>query len=289
MSLLIYSGGQTFSFGANDYADGGLYGPMRKHYVQILMVYKGAAEVSTASNTFCLGADQAGLILNLEPVTFEYPRGRYTSVAWCETSPPVISRVSLELLSQQPNIIPIDDRLATLMRLGVELGAESGVRTNELRNLLGNSLYSAFFLSLERGRHSGTIPESINRAKIFIDNNYRRPIDVQDVVKAANVTRQHLTSSFARAFGTTPSRYIWQLRASAAASMLMQTSFTVAKIAYDCGYRDPFHFSRHIRKVFGVPPSELRHRRGFRESSKLDDDVQDIHYKPDGAPAALPS
>lgn len=279
MSLLIYSGGQTFSFGANDYPDGGLYGPMRKHYVQILMVAEGAARISTSSGQRDIDAGHAALILNLEPVTFEYPRGRPTTVSWCETSPPVMSRLSLQLLSQEANVIPIDARLETLIHLGVELGSESGTRVNELRNLLGNSLYSAFFLALERGRHRGAVPDSIARAKMFMDMNYRQPIDVQDVVKAAGVSRQHLSTSFSHFFGITPSRYIWQLRASAAASMLMQTSFTVAKIAYDCGYKDPFHFSRHIRTVFGVPPRELRQRRGFRESSRFDDDVQDIRYE----------
>ncbi len=35
---------------------------------------------------------------------------------------------------------------------------------------------------------------------------------------------------------------------------------TVAEIAYRCGFKDPFHFSRLVKKLQGLPPREVRRR-----------------------------
>jgi AraC family L-rhamnose operon regulatory protein RhaS len=49
--------------------------------------------------------------------------------------------------------------------------------------------------------------------------------------------------------------------------MLMQSGTPIAQIAYECGYRDPFHFSRQIRKEFSKTPRDMRAGKGFRPSS----------------------
>ena len=46
-----------------------------------------------------------------------------------------------------------------------------------------------------------------------------------------------------------------------------QTGPTVAEIAYQCGYKNPYHFSRQVKTSYGCPPSELRRRKGYRDSS----------------------
>lgn len=40
--------------------------------------------------------------------------------------------------------------------------------------------------------------------------------------------------------------------------MLTETGHTVGEIAYACGFRDPFHFSRLVKGLQGVSPQNLR-------------------------------
>lgn len=42
--------------------------------------------------------------------------------------------------------------------------------------------------------------------------------------------------------------------------MLLETRNTIAEIAYHCGFRDPFHFSRLVKAMQGVAAQHLRER-----------------------------
>ncbi|WP_425537807.1 helix-turn-helix domain-containing protein [Pseudaminobacter soli (ex Li et al. 2025)] len=52
----------------------------------------------------------------------------------------------------------------------------------------------------------------------------------------------------------------------------------MGQIAYDCGYQDPFHFARHIRRAFGKTPRELRMGKGFRQSSIDLENLEDTAF-----------
>jgi AraC family L-rhamnose operon regulatory protein RhaS len=177
-----------------------------------------------------------------------------------------------------PATATIDRRLGLLIEEGVALAEDQSLRANELRNLIGAAVFSAFLLAYEAGRYRGVVPPSIDAARRYIEARYPEPIAVEAVAREAGITRQHLTAGFKRYFGTTPVRYLWQLRAEAAAHRLVHTSETATSIAYACGYKDPFHFSRHLRRVYGMPPNAIRKTGGFRPSSKEAEAVQEVSY-----------
>lgn len=58
--------------------------------------------------------------------------------------------------------------------------------------------------------------------------------------------------------GLPPRRYVERLRLERAAYTLQVTDLPVGRIASDCGYPDPFHFSRAFRRVFGASPRHWR-------------------------------
>lgn len=278
LSSIIFAGGQTFSFGTAEYENGGFFGPMRLAYVQLLVVFEGQAHIGSEDGDFDVEADQVALIVNRGPITFLYPRDRKTHVGWCETSPSAVSNLIMSSWQTGPDIIPLDTRVRQLFQLGIELGSSAQAGVNELRNALGNALCSAFSLGVRERDDRGLLPDPVLRAKAFMDANFKEQISVSDVAEAAHVSRQHLTAIFSKHFGLTPARYIWHVRASRGAAMLMQSGTPIAQIAYECGYQDPFHFSRHIRRAFGKTPRELRAGKGFRPSSIDLEDVEDTAF-----------
>ncbi len=60
--------------------------------------------------------------------------------------------------------------------------------------------------------------------------------------------------------GCTPARHLWKFRLERGVAMLEETGHTVAEIAYRCGFKNPFHFSRLIKQQAGRPPREIRRR-----------------------------
>ena len=69
--------------------------------------------------------------------------------------------------------------------------------------------------------------------------------------------------------GTSPMRYLTDLRMSRARKLLADSSLTVREIAVRVGYPDPFHFSRSFKNAVGVSPAQ------FREQSRGDDTTKD--------------
>ena len=50
------------------------------------------------------------------------------------------------------------------------------------------------------------------------------------------------------------------MRVDRGAGLLAATGLTVAEIADRCGFKNPFHFSRLLRKMQGNSPREARKR-----------------------------
>lgn len=51
------------------------------------------------------------------------------------------------------------------------------------------------------------------------------------------------------------------IRLARAATALLRTNATIAEIASDCGYSNPYHFSRRFSLAYGQPPGSFRRRR----------------------------
>ncbi len=97
---------------------------------------------------------------------------------------------------------------------------------------------------------------------VLIGNHVDRPLTLEFLARRAGFSPQHLNRVFQRTLGTTPLKYLAQLRMDRAAGMLAEGSLTIAQVARRVGYRDPEYFARHFRRAMGATPSEWRLRAG---------------------------
>ena len=70
-------------------------------------------------------------------------------------------------------------------------------------------------------------------------------------------------SCFREYFGTSPMKFILNLRIYNAQILLETTDDTIGEIARRVGYENPMYFSRAFRKAKGLSP--MKYRKGFRE------------------------
>ena len=85
----------------------------------------------------------------------------------------------------------------------------------------------------------------------------------EDLRVEALAARAHMSErQFARAFaaeaGTTPARFVEQVRVAAASRLLQQTQWPQDKIASSIGFRSVDAFQRAFRRVHGVTPRTYR-------------------------------
>ena len=91
------------------------------------------------------------------------------------------------------------------------------------------------------------------RARDLADARYVEPLDVDDLARAAGLSRAHFSREFRRTFGESPHAYLLTRRLERAASLLRTTDRSVAEICFDVGLRSVGSFTTqlhaHLRRV----------------------------------------
>jgi AraC-like DNA-binding protein len=100
--------------------------------------------------------------------------------------------------------------------------------------------------------HASRVAKAIRQLR----SEYRVPLRVPDLAKAAGMSVSSFHEHFKAVTGTTPLQYQKDLRLIEAHALLTVLSHTVSEAAYAVGYESPNHFSRDYSKKFGVPPSK---------------------------------
>ena len=108
-------------------------------------------------------------------------------------------------------------------------------------------------------------PESITKAKIFIDTNYAYPITLDDIVKASGLSKYHFTRLFRQTIHITPIQYLTKVRINKAIDLLKDDSLTIEEIAVKIGFSNGNYFSKVFRSLLGLPPGEFRNGKMFSQ------------------------
>jgi AraC family transcriptional regulator len=98
------------------------------------------------------------------------------------------------------------------------------------------------------------------RLRDYIVAHLDEQIEAGALAKIAGRSPFHFTRVFARSVGTTPYRYVVHLRLQRALELMRDGRHGLADIAAATGFADQSHLSRWVRRVHGVPPTELAAR-----------------------------
>jgi len=96
------------------------------------------------------------------------------------------------------------------------------------------------------------------RAKDLADARYFEPLGVDDMARAAGLSRAHFSREFQRAFGESPHAYLLTRRLERAAALLRTTDRSVAEICFAVGLKSVGSFTTSFTRTFGAPPTAYR-------------------------------
>jgi AraC-like DNA-binding protein len=96
------------------------------------------------------------------------------------------------------------------------------------------------------------------RAKDLADARYFEPLGVEDLARAAGLSRAHFSREFRRAFGESPHVYLLTRRLERAAALLRNTDSSVAEICLSVGLQGIGSFTTSFSRTYGMSPTAYR-------------------------------
>jgi AraC-like DNA-binding protein len=87
------------------------------------------------------------------------------------------------------------------------------------------------------------------RARDLADARYSEPLRVDDLARAASLSRAHFSSEFRRAFGESPHAYLLTRRLERAAALLRTTDRSVAEVCLSVGLRSVGSFTTSFTRL----------------------------------------
>lgn len=96
------------------------------------------------------------------------------------------------------------------------------------------------------------------RARDLADARYFEPLKVEDMARAAGLSRAYFSEEFRRAFGESPHVYLLTRRLERAAALLRTTDRSVADICFSVGLQSVGSFTTSFTKTYGMAPTAYR-------------------------------
>jgi AraC family transcriptional regulator of arabinose operon len=101
----------------------------------------------------------------------------------------------------------------------------------------------------------------VRKAMDFLGANLREPFRVDAVARHCGLSVSRLAHLFKAETGTSLQPFFEQQRMGHASQLLRLTALSIAEIAAEIGYDDPFYFSNRFRRYAGKSPTEFRRGR----------------------------
>jgi len=96
------------------------------------------------------------------------------------------------------------------------------------------------------------------RAKDLADARYFEPLGVDELARAAGLSRAHFSREFRAAFGESPHTYLLTSRMERAAALLRTTDRSIADVCLSVGLKSIGSFTSSFKRTYGVTPTAYR-------------------------------
>lgn len=248
-------------FGDVIYEPGSSFGPRMQADYQLVILEEGELTVRIDADRLTMRKGEVALFLPGRTEDFIFATDCRSHHTWCALAPSMLSEELVKDCASLPAVLPVSHRLTQLLEMGLSLPRYAESISPGLGEALGIAVLQEYLFAARRANTPPTEePDALHRAIEWIGINGTEHMDLDSLAKIARVSTAHLVKLFKRHLGTTPMRYVWEMRTRRGAQLLRETGLTVGEVAFRCGFQTPFHFSRWVKQIHGMSPKELRSR-----------------------------
>jgi AraC family transcriptional regulator len=202
--------------------------------------------------------------------------GHSSVLRWRATSPeplesvqirlaaPLIEEASRSLSAPFPDVLALDDAYVAATGQAIATAVRRrapALYADSLAHALATHLVLPGRGARPPGPSSGLGPGPLAQVTDYIRDNLDRDLTLGDLAAVAHLSPFHFLRMFRRSTGTTPHRYLVEVRMRRAAELLRRTDHPVSLVAVECGYQSPGRFAAMFRRHFGTSPATFRRSR----------------------------
>ncbi len=247
-------------FGEIRYQPGGTCGPRRQRDAQLVLVHGGSCQVRVDHVERSLPVGWAALFLPGHQEHFRFAGDTPTHHTWCTIRPSSLPEAFQKRLAAAPAMAPCSSAFTRLHAAAFQLQPPLDQQRRAALDHLALALFHEYVAMADEWVRHRPSERPVDRALRHMEEHLGDPDCLAGAHAAAGLSRNALIYQFRERLGTTPARYLWRLRTERGVAMLGDTGLTVAEIAERCGFANPFHFSRLVRRIQGMNPTEVRRR-----------------------------
>ncbi len=127
-------------------------------------------------------------------------------------------------------------------------------------------LYTLSYINSDKRDKGG---DRFNSVLEYIDANITEPtLSISKVSDIFFYSEKYLSALFTRRMGERFTSYVNIKRIENAKRYLVEDKLSVSDISYECGFSDPFYFSKVFKKYTGMTPSQFSKKNSERNGIK---------------------
>jgi AraC-like DNA-binding protein len=246
------------------YPPGATFGPRRLQDFEFVWLLQGTAEWRYDQGSIALGPNC--LLLGRPGITdaFAWDRTRPTRHAYLhfrlDGRPAWLpDPARWPLVRRLPDDDPLRPLLGYLLDLGEDCSRDHPRTVEQSLRLL----LTLFVQGPLPDPGQQRLPPHVDTLVGFVGAAWSPPgptrsLSLQELAGGACVSPGYLSRLFRRHYGIGPVAAFELLRLARAATLLHRSNLSVAEVAHDCGFANPYHFSRRFHGIYGQPPGRYR-------------------------------
>jgi AraC family transcriptional regulator len=106
--------------------------------------------------------------------------------------------------------------------------------------------------------NQGMSARTVRNVLAYIEDNLGRDLSLREIAAVSGLSPSHFKSQFRKAMGLPAHRYLVRQRVERAATLLRSGRSSIGSVALETGFCHQSHLAKHMRRLLGVTPREIK-------------------------------
>jgi len=162
--------------------------------------------------------------------------------------------------------IGLNERIIDLYLKAIEIANEERAGYQQaLSGIVMHILGLMYYRDKTRDFEDEELINKINKSKVIMRESVYKILTPEDIAKQLSMSYSGFRRAFKEFTGTSPSRYMLELKLNESKLLLSTSSLSVKEISYSLNFENPDYFPTFFKKRTGQTPGEYRNLSATKE------------------------